>query len=173
MRSDVRSVIDILPLPESEGMQSTGLIFPTEWTISLRGELVTIPYRLYFDEPDPRRESNLSDTQRTILNCIFLRHHDGYLRERRLRQLTEKQEIWTVPFTTQLLGEYVFEILEVLDQRVNSETVATYRAFTLENPNYWRRTQSRVISYWNEYYRKRFPELQEYLGTKIVDRING
>jgi len=28
-----------------------------------------------------------------------------------------------------------------------------------------------MISYWNEYYRYKFPKLKEYLGFEIVDRI--
>ena len=140
-------------------------------TIKLNGEQLIIPYRLYFDEPDIESETDLTDRQKFILNCIFLRHHNGYLRERRLNNLINKDEKWIIPFTIQLLGEYVFEILEVLDEHINEKTINDYCSFTEENPKYWQQTESRMISYWNEYYRRKFPKLKEYLGTTLVKRI--
>ncbi len=46
-----------------------------------------------------------------------------------------------------------------------------YAEFRDENLKYWQQMESRMISYWNEYYRSKFPELKEYLGIKIVNRI--
>jgi hypothetical protein len=178
LKPDVVSVVKILPLEKNDVKLCDGqvhkvenLIHPTELTIKLNGEQLTIPYRLYFDEPDIDSESDLTDRQKIILNCIFLRHHNGYLRERRLKNLVDKDEKWIIPFTVQLLGEYVFEILEVLDEHINEKTINDYYSFTEENPKYWQQTESRMISYWNEYYRRKFPKLKEYLGTALVKRI--
>lgn len=54
---------------------------------------------------------------------------------------------------------------------MNEYTLDFYAEFVGENPKYWRQTESRMISYWNEYYRYKFPKLKEYLGFEIVDRI--
>lgn len=177
LKSDVESVIKILPLEKNDVKLCDGqvhnvdnLIHPTELTIKLNGEQLIIPYRLYFDEPDIESETDLTDRQKIILNCIFLRHHNGYLRERRLNNLIDKDEKWIIPFTIQLLGEYVFEILEVLDEHINEKTINDYCSFTEENSKYWQQTESRMISYWNEYYRRKFPKLKEYLGTTLVKR---
>ena len=178
LKTDVESVVKILPLAKNDVKLCDGqvhkvenLIHQTELTIKLNGELLTIPYRLYFDEPDIDSENDLTDRQKIILNCIFLRHHNGYLRERRLNNLVDKNEKWIIPFTIQLLGEYVFEILEVLDEHINEKTINDYYSFTVENPKYWQQTESRLISYWNEYYRRKFPKLKEYLGTELVKRL--
>ena len=178
LKTDVESVIKILPLKKNEVKLGDGqvhkvdnLIHPTELTIKLNAEKLTIPYRLYFDEPDIDSENKLTERQKVILNCIYLRHHNGYLRERRLRELIDKNEKWTIPFTIQLLGEYVFEILEVLNNQINEKTIGNYHSFIEENPKYWEQTESRMISYWNEYYRRKFPKLKEYLGTVLVKRI--
>lgn len=178
LKSDVEAVIKMLPLEKNDVKLCDGqvhkvdnLIHPTDLTINLNGEQLTIPYRLYFDEPDIDSEIILSDKQKTILNCIFLRHHNGYLREKRLEKLVHKDENWVIPFTIQLLGEYVYEILEVLDNQINEKTIIAYHQFTEENPKYWQQTESRMISYWNEYYRWKFPKLKEYLGTVLVKRI--
>ncbi|MER2999321.1 hypothetical protein [Pontibacter populi] len=174
----MESVVKILPLEKNDVKLCDGqvqkvdnLIHSTELTIKLMGEELTIPYRLYFDEPDIDNENNLTDRQKTILNCIFLRHHNGYLRERRLKKLINQDEKWIIPFTVQLLGEYVYEILEVLEEHINEKTIDDYHSFTEENPKYWQQTESRMISYWNEYYRRKFPKLKEYLGTALVKRI--
>lgn len=178
LKSDVESVIKILPLEKNDVKLCDGqvhkvenLIHPTELTIKLNGEQLTIPYRLYFDEPGIDSENNLTDRQKSILNCIFLRHHNGYLREKRLKKLVHKDEKWIIPFTVQLLGEYVYEILEVLDEHINEKTINAYYQFAEENPKYWQQTESRMISYWNEYYRRSFPKRKEYLGTALVKRI--
>ena len=42
-----------------------------------------------------------------------------------------------MPFTFQLLGEYVFEILEVLERHVNDKNIENYIHFKIENPRYF------------------------------------
>lgn len=136
----------ILPLDKYEVSLCDGqvhhldnLIHPKELTIKLNGEKLTIPCRLYFDEPDIAFENKLTERQKVVLNCIFLSHHNGYLRERRLKKLVDSNENWIVPFTIQLLGEYVYEILEVLDEHINDKTLNNYKLFTDENPKYWQK----------------------------------
>lgn len=63
------------------------------------------------------------------------------------------------------------EILKVLDKHINASTIDNYEHFVLENPKYWQQTESRMISYWNEYYRRQSPRLKDYSGRHIVDRI--
>ncbi len=86
-------------------------------------------------------------------------------------QMIADRNYFVIPYTIHLLGEYVLEILEVLDQHVNNETIDNYAKFVGENKGYWRTTERRIISYWNEYYRS-FPFLEGYAGKKVFDRIN-
>lgn len=179
LKSDVKAVLDVLPFGVNDVKLADGqihnvdnLIHETFLTVQLDKEILNIPYRLYFNEPDKEDEAKLTDTQKTILNCIYLRHHNGHLRESRLRKLLDKNDNWIIPFTFQLLGEYVLEILEVLDKHVNDKNIDNYQRFTKENPKYWQQTESRMISYWNEYYRRpKFPILKNYIGQQLVNRI--
>jgi hypothetical protein len=178
LSADVKEVLEVLSLNNykvklSDGQvhQIDNLIHPSELYLTLEQEKLIIPYRLYFNEPDSESEKALTDKQKAILNCIFLRHHNGFLREQRLKQLIETKEYWVIPFTIQLLGEYVYEILEVLDKHINEQNLNLYVKFIQENPKYWQQTESRMISYWNEYYRSRFPDLKKYIGLEIVKRI--
>jgi len=175
---DVKKVMDILPFENNKVELSNGkiheadiLIHPTEHTVIVDNETLTIPYRLYFNEPIPESEQALTDRQKEILNCIFLRHHNGYLREKRLNLLSNNSEKWTIPYITQLIGEYVYELLPIVDLKINESTLDFYAEFRAENPKYWQQTESRMISYWNEYNRCEFPKLKEYIGFEIVNRI--
>lgn len=177
LKKDVESVLDILPFDVNDVKLCDGqihkvenLIHPDFQTVNLNGELLTIPYRAYFNEPELEKERTLTDRQKSILNCIFLRHHNGYIRQSRLEKI-ENIEYWVTPFTFQLLGEYVIEILEVLDEQLDDNKLENYKRFAIENSKYYQQTESRMISYWNEYYRHRFPKLKNYVGRIIFDQI--
>jgi len=179
LKQDVIVVIDILPLDnykvklcDGEIHKVDNLIHSSTITVQLNGKLLTIPYRLYFDEPNKEKEDKLTEKQKVILNCIYLRHHNGFLRQERLERLADSKEYWVIPFTFQLLGEYVFEILEVLEKHINERNIENYIRYKLENPRYFQQTESRMISYWNEYYRRPlFPKLKDYIGKKLIDKI--
>lgn len=178
LRQDIEEVIKALPcdrnvlLADGQVHRVDSLIHPNEQTVCLDGEILKIPSRLYFNEPQAHKERGLTLLQTEILNCIYLRHHDGFVRQRRLEQLLESTEYFVIPFTFQLLGEYVIEILEVLNRHVNDKTISKYTRFIYENEKYWQQTESRMISYWNEYYRRpKFPKLKDYIGKQIVDKI--
>jgi len=178
LHSDLNAVLKILPLEEKKIEHSDGktyeldsLIHSSEHHAVINNETLTIPYRIYFDEPKLELEKTLTDKQRDILNCIYLRHHNGYLREKRLKQLSDKIEKWTIPFIVQLIGEYVYELLPIIDKKVNAKTLITFNEFRFENRKYFQQTESRMISYWDVYHREISPKLKEYLGFRIVNRI--
>ena len=178
LHSDLNVVLEILPFENNKVKLSDGkihqvdnLIHENELSLKFENERLIIPYRLYFDEPNPELEKSLTDKQKDILNCIYLRHHNGYLREKRLNLLSDNSEKWAIPFIIQLIGEYIYELLPIIDKKVNENTLDFYAELRDKNPKYWQQTESRMISYWNEYYRFKFPKLKEYLGFKIVTRI--
>lgn len=179
LRSEVDAVLSILPFDdnnvkctEQQTIRLENLISPWSSTSRLDDEVLTIPDRVYFNEPDAEDERKLTGIQKIILNCIYLRHHDGYIRQRRLEGLLGKSDNWIIPFTIQLLGEYVVEILPVLDRHINDKTIEGYVKFTRENPNYWKQIKNRMISYWNEYYRRQYPKLNDYPGQELEDKIS-
>jgi hypothetical protein len=106
---------------------------------------LSIPYRIYFNEPDPGIVSQLTCTQKAIFNCIYTRHHDGYVRQRRLEELAGINEYWVIPYTLQLLGEYVVEILQILDKVITDDNIEYYKSFIIENPKYWQQTISKKV----------------------------
>lgn len=178
LKKDVEIVLDILPFKVNNVKLYDGQIHNVEnlnhpdfQTVILNGEYLSIPYRLYFNEPELKKEQKLTKNQKAILNCIYLRHHNGYIRQSRLEKINS-DEYWITPFTFKLLGEYVFEILEVLNGQLDNNKLENYKRFAIENPKYYQQNESRMISYWNEYYRHRFPKLKLYLGRIIFNHIN-
>jgi hypothetical protein len=147
------------------------LIFDNSQLVNLDKEQLTIPYRVYFNEPEEKEEKTLTNKQQAILNCIYLRHHNGFVRQKRLKKLKDISDFWTTPFVFQLLGEYVIEILEVLDKQINNTILDNFIQFKLDNPKYFEQTESRMISYWNEYYRRDNPKLNRYVGRLIFDKV--
>lgn len=132
----------------------------------VRGERMLVPSRIYCDR------SALDDVQRSsrellLLHCFFTRHHDGFVRERSLRNIIESTEPWVMPFVVQLAGEYVVEIIEVIDANRRHLSANEYRTFLRENPEFYARTRDRVVSYWDCYYR--FRERKSYPGFVLRD----
>ncbi len=178
LEDDLKTVFSIIPFElnsikfrDGSVHEIKNLINESKIKVKLGNEELEIPYRLHFNEPSKIQENKLTNRQKVILNCIYLRHHDGYLRERRLKELKNVQESFSAPFTFQLLGEYVFEILEELYNQLNDTRLEQYKRIALENPKYWEQTENRMISYWNAYYRGEFPYLKNYVGKIVFNQI--
>ena len=176
--NDVETVLEIIPFSENKVKLDDGnfhslsdLIHPSAFEVTLNAETLIIPVRVYFNEPDINDESNLSEIQKVILNCIFLLHHNGRIRQKRLENLGNKSEYLITPFTINLYGEYVYEVIEALNKIIDNGNIQNYRKFVIENPEMWQRMSNRMVSYWNEYYRRRFPKLKEYIGMEIKNKI--
>ena len=112
----------------------------------------------------------LTKTQKAILNCIYLRHHDGRIRQKCLGNLKKSRFYFVLPFSFSLLGEYVIEILTILNNHVDNNRENYYR-FYKENVEFTKKTEQRIISYWNEYYREKFPNINKYVGQTIIKKI--
>lgn len=177
LRQDVEEAIKALPsdrwvlLADGQIHNIDKLIHPNKQPVVLDGKLLEVPCRVYFNEPQAKIEQRLTTLQKIILNCIYLRHHNGFVRQRRLELLLNSEDYFVIPYTFQLLGEYVIEILEVLDRHINEKTFDNYAKFINENRKYYKQTESRMISYWNEYYRQQFPKLKSYIGKQIIEKL--
>lgn len=187
LKEDVLVVLDTLPLDintvtvyNNEGVAGSSLIHRSKYAVRFNNDILSISYRIYFNEPDPIAVRKLTETQRKILNCIYLKHHNGYIRQHQLEALAGLNEDWLIPHTLDLLGDYVLEILQILDRVITDDNILYYRAFIKDNPKYWQRIVSRMTSYWNRYYRwdgvgnrkGAFPDFANYPGKQIVERLN-
>ncbi|ASA21608.1 hypothetical protein [Paenibacillus donghaensis] len=135
--------------------------------VTLNNELLSIPYRIYFKEPTTKQMSQLSSEQVVILNCLFTRHHNGYIRERNLKEIILVDKPTVIPFVIQLAGEYVYEIVEIIYEHLNYLNIDNYLNFITANPAYYQKTKARMISYWNCNHRNQHKNLSNYKGLQI------
>lgn len=165
LNEDVERVGEVLPCPildrEPNGI---GPIF-------LSGERIKIPDRVYYPEIQYSHRTDLTEIQRCMLSCIYTRHYDGLVREKQIGSLLGIDRLWVQPFIIQLIGEYVIEIVEFIDRNKASLAVPCMSAFIEENPDFMELTTQRAISYWNCYYRGRFPKKENYPGLRLLRHL--
>ena len=137
--------------------------------VRVAGESLLIPQRIYHDPLAISVGSRLglgSQTQKEILDSLFSRHVDGFVREKRLSRILRSDRVWIPPFVIQLAGEYVVEILRLIEQAIPELDPTVYREFVLQNPEFIGKTKQRIVSYWNCYYRsiprERYPGFPIY-----------
>ncbi len=169
LASDAEAVLAVMP---DSRLQPNG-----SFSVTVEGQPVLIPERLYNDEPPTDRVASLSSRQQQLLHCLYSRHCDGMVRQRHLEKVVGSTDPWVVPFVVQLVGEYVLEILVVIcDELRDLATPGTcghlaYGQFIVDNPAFFARTQRRVVSYWNCYYRGTYASFRGYPGCTILDLL--
>lgn len=128
---------------------------PHRWTsfaVKMNYEAVLIPNRLHHNTALINR-GRLNDLQNLLLNCILTRHSDGFLRQEYVGRVISSNRFWVPPFVIKLLGEYVVEILRIIEANLQKLDKPVYGQFLHANPDFLALTENRVISYWDCYYR--------------------
>lgn len=147
---------------------------PTTHTIGpvyLDGEVLRIPARIYNPPLQGVHRGEQAEPEAAIIHCLYSRHHDGFVRQRHLEHLLPLTANWQAPFVFQIVGEYVVELIEILESSLDDDSQRMISAFAETNPELSARTHQRVASYWNCYYRARWPRLEDYPGTRVLDRL--
>ena len=157
-------VLQIAPL-----LTKPGLHPPSEpFQVSCEGAVLSIPHRNYFTPTSPEEFAACDGLERLIAACWFTRHHDGHTRDFFLRALPAYDSAWVIAYVIALCGEYVIELLDYIWAERNRFDNITLRRWLRENEAFYARTRSRVVSYWDCYYRSSSPIFQNYVGGKLV-----
>ena len=139
----------------------------TEWLLP-SGETISIPYRIVLKEPKKEFEKSLTQTQKAIYHCIMSRNSDGYIREKHIKSLLESNiPEWAMPYVIKICDEYVVEILQTVYDALSQRDCRKYREICALNFDYLKRAHTRMISYWNEYYRWDCYRYENYIGKKL------
>jgi hypothetical protein len=96
LAGDVRTVLD--------GIDLCAEIEPSDsFSVNFRNEILEIPGRVYFHQDNlVYTYHNFNPVQYDILNCLFSRHHNGYIREKCLRHIIRSENAWIAPFVIRL-----------------------------------------------------------------------
>lgn len=140
--------------------------------VRVQGEVLCIPYRVYDPKDAVWGAVEAGDGEdRWLALCWGTRHHDGHIREACLRRLLPDLPPWAAVFVVQLLGEYVGEIVELIAGAMDDRLTSVLSAFAQENAQFVALTRHRARSYWDCYFRHRFPNWQAYPAFQVLDRI--
>ncbi|MER7686599.1 hypothetical protein [Streptomyces sp. NPDC097610] len=169
LAGDAEAVLAIMP--------ASRLRSAAPFSVVVQGQQVSIPGRLYNEEPRADAVATLSRRQRQLLHCLYSRHSDGWVRQRHLSKIVDSEDPWVIPFVVQLVGEYVLEILVVICEGLRgvgtqgTRAHLAYGRFIADNPAFFARTQRRVVSYWSCYYRSVYSSFSGYPGCTLLDLL--
>ena len=132
----------------------------------LNGEVIELPKRVYYK--DCANITDLNKTQQLIYYCIFTRCCDGFVRQKSVNQILNLGcEDWCLPYIIKLADSYVIEILYDLYSHFSSKDCKDLKKFCSINKEYMLKANSRMVSYWNEYYRNENLDINNYVGKKL------
>lgn len=164
----------------AEVEQAVRLLVPSRhapvdgFDVSVRGQWLRIPYRIYEDPPSSGAMDDLGEIARVILDCLLTRHHSGYVRQRHVKKVISTDADWGVPFVITLVGEYVIEIVDVIRAGLTElDTLGTwqrqrYGRFAADNPAFMTLTWQRTASYWSCHHRWKYPKFSHYPGAQVL-----
>jgi hypothetical protein len=140
-----------------------------EFRVVLGGETLTIPYRVYYDKEELRVLARHPEVGAIAL-ALGTRHYDGYLRQAFVRELMARDLPWSTPFIFQLLGEYVIEIAQVIEESLPAFDHARLIAFVQANAPYVETTARRATSYWTTYYGG-YARIADCPAFRVISRL--
>jgi len=158
VREDVITVLSGLPFDPHSYQRNC-------YSVKVSGEQLIIPYRVYHEIPKIR-SAQLTASQNELLQCILTRHSDGLVRQQSLERIIRSKRPWVPAYVVQLAGEYVVEILSVIEQNLNSLDDKIYSEFLTENREFFSATAQRIDSYWDCYYREM--QREGYPGFRVL-----
>ena len=116
------------------------------FSVCVSGEHISIPQRVYHHPLGISVGFRLgfrSKLAREILDCIFTRHADGFVRQKYLGRIIHSNNIWIPPFVLGLAGEYVIEILRDIERALPQLDRSVYDDFARNNPEFLQKTKQR------------------------------
>ncbi|UXI65784.1 hypothetical protein [Tahibacter amnicola] len=149
------------------------------FVVTIAGEYLSAPYRIDYERhahsvgsmpyrvrDRDRALRHLVDRDSEEARCFRLslgtRHWDGRFREACAQQLAGTDAPWVLPFLLALLGDYVVEVANAAIPIVAHWDSRAMAAFARDNDAFVKVTKARAVSYWNCYYRRRWPCLADY-----------
>lgn len=171
LHQHVQTVVSILPQKTMHGHEDQWYGI-NEYQLDRR--VINFPDRIYRLEPDDEAIGMLDEIQIDILSCFYTRSADGFVREKYLRRILNGEiKDWEIPFIVKLSDEYVVEILEIIYKHLYDRNNDDFKAFCRVNKDSTYKSFSRMMSYWDAYYRRRFPDFQNYVGRRLFCECYG
>ena len=170
--ADVAAVIEALHSIRPVKVTAFYFDHTAKWQLP-SGEQITLPYRICISDK-LRHGCKLTAQQQIIWHCIGSRSVDGYVRQKHIEALlaTDLPE-WALPYIIKICDEYLVEILRIVYKSLSQRDCTAYKRICALNFDYIKLGHSRMISYWNEYYRYDYYKYSDYVGKKLYRECFG
>ena len=156
------------PLPDAYYKYPVPLVTEDNVEFFFEQHQILFPYRLYAVEIEESSYEKLNTTEKAILHCIYSRSCSGYVREKHIRALfTLDFPDWTIPYIVKVCDEYIVEILQIVYDNLKNRNNDSFKSFCAENEESFYKSYSRMISYWNVFYRDKHCRFKDYVGRKL------
>lgn len=143
-----------------------------ECIIQSGGGVFSFPDRVYYKtDRIVAVTQELQGEARELALCLASRHHNGHVREASIRNPYLLRSSLVIPFSVQLLGEYVVEIGKAIEEQMATLGLQPFIDFAKENPRFVETTRRRAISYWDCYYRRDYLSLRDFPCYRAIQSI--
>lgn len=137
-------------------------------------KVIRFPYRIYYDDLADDVLGTLSLRQQMIMHCIYSRNCDGFVRQKHMNSLLHMDyEDWAIPYIVKICDEYVLEVVEMAYDILKEQDTERIKRFCYENIVQFCKSYNRMISYWNEFYRFKHTNFQNYIGRHLFRECFG
>lgn len=131
---------------------------------------VRIPYRASLIG---KGDEGLSEDEKVLYYGILSRSFDGYERENAVRELLKRQDRDLARlYLMKSAEDYVASILKTLYDGIRKDD-KRYRLLASQNFDQIARGHTRMISYWNEYYRTDCYRYRDWIGKRLYSEAFG
>lgn len=172
LRNDVCKVIHLIPKANYNNLSfGTSKDFIN---YKFNTTAIMFPYRMYFQDVPDNILNTLNEQQRMILHCMYSRNSNGYVRQKHIEALLCMEYCdWAIPYVVKVCDEYVVEILEMVYELLRAQDTERFKRFCLNNSKSFVKSHCRMVSYWNCFYRHRYPKFRKYIGRKLFRECFG
>jgi hypothetical protein len=140
--------------------------------VAFGDEVLMMPQRLDYSPAAVDAAMSSSGDSAVVAACLGTKSYDGYLRQRSIEALLANPRAWSIPYLVDALGDYVLEILQVMEGYVPGELEKDYAEYLVANEERFVRLCRRCVSYWNEFDRFRcrnlYPDWNAYPGARLI-----
>lgn len=137
--------------------------------VLFEGTELALPYRVYYTVEVVDRAMSTDSDGAVVAACLGSRSNDGYLRQRSMELLVSQPRPWSVPYVVEALGDYVVQILAVMDGRLPKSLEPAFGEYLVANRNRFLRLSRRCVSYSTEYYGR--TSWSSYPGSRVIAEL--
>ena len=141
------------------------------------GATLIVPDRVYYSVWAIGLAMRRPGDTAVVAACLGSRSHNGYVRQRSIERLLQVYRPWAVPYLVEALGDYVLEILQVLQGQIPGSHEQDFAEYLIANEARFIYLSRRCVSYWKAFdgeqiiVRPIFSRWLSYPGAQLITEL--